>query len=199
MSTNFQQQASGLLAYPAKGTINRLFFKLPLVLWRMGLGPVLGQSMLVLTTWGRKSQLPRHTALSYTIHNGKAYLAPGWPERSDWYKNLQANPLVTVQLGEGFYHATARKVTDETEFAAVATELLKIGDAYLKPWLASLGIEPTLEDLAAKRSRVTMLALDWSNETGPEPLQADLKWLWGVIGISYMVGWLMGRLSARRI
>ena len=198
MSTKLQQQASGLMAYPARGTLNRLFFKTPLILWRMGLGPILGQTMLVLTTWGRKSRQPRHTVLSYTIQNGKAYLTPGWPERSDWFINLQADPQVTVQLGEGSYSATARKVTDKAEFGAVAVELLKLADPFLKPWLDSLGIETTQEDLVAKRERVTMLALDWSNEDGPAPLQADLIWLWPVIGISYVVGWLMGRLSAPR-
>jgi deazaflavin-dependent oxidoreductase (nitroreductase family) len=195
VSTNFQSQ---IMTYPAKGTLNRFVFKAPLILWRMGMGRMLGQSMLVLTTWGRKSRLPRHTALSYTIHDGKVYLAPGWPERADWYKNLQADPQVSVQLGEGFYHATARRVTEKAEFATVAAELLKFGDAYLIPWLNSLGIEPTEEDLIAKRDRLVLLALDWSNEPGPEPLEVDLKWVWGVIGFSYLFGWLMGRLSGRR-
>ncbi len=198
MTTPYQQQASGLMTYPSKGTFNRIFFKTPLVLWRMGLGPLMGQSILVLTTQGRKSGRARHTALSYIVHEGKVYLAPGWPERSDWYKNLQANPLVTVQLGEGYYYARTRKVTDEAEFTAVAKELLQFGDSHSKPWLKSLGIEPTLEDLRAKRDRISLLALDWSNESGPEALEQDLKWLWGVIGISYFVGWLMGRISARR-
>lgn len=189
---------SGLMAYPARGSFNRLFFKTPLVFWRMGLGPVLGQSMLVLSTWGRKSRLPRHTALSYTIQDGKVYLAPAWPERSDWYKNLQADPHATVQLGEGYFYATARPVTDEAEFSAAAAELLESGDPFLKPWLASLGIEPELDDLVAQRAKVAMLALDWSDEPGPQPMPVDLTWLWGVIGVAYMIGWIMGRLSARR-
>ena len=198
MANTTQQIYSKLMAYPARGTFNRLFFKAPLIFWRMGLGPLLGQSMLVLTSWGRKSRLPRHTALSYTIYNGKVYLAPGWPERSDWYKNLQADPHATVQLGEGYYHATARPVADESEFAEVARELLEGGDAYLQPWLDSLEIEFELQDLVAKRERVVLLALDWSKEGGPEPMPVDLTWLWWVLGITYLVGWLMGRLSARR-
>jgi deazaflavin-dependent oxidoreductase (nitroreductase family) len=198
MSTPVQPKLSGLMAYPAQGSINRLFFKSPLIFWRMGLGPVLGQSMLVLTTWGRKSRQPRHTVLYYSIHNGKVYLTPGWPERSDWYKNLQADPQATVQLGEGFYHATARQVTDEAEFTAVAGELLEHADVFLKSWLESLDIEGDLEDLVAKRERVVMLALDWSNEAGPEPMQVDLTWLWWLIGITYVIGWVMGQISARR-
>ena len=164
----------------------------------MGLGPVLGQSMVILTTWGRKSHQPRHTALSYIILNGILYLVPGWPEQADWYKNLQADPHVTVQLGEGYYHATARPVTDQAEFSAVAKELLEYGDAFLKPWLAWLQIEPELEDLVAKRARVVMLALDWTQEAGPAPMPIDLRWLWWVLGITYLIGWLTGRRSARK-
>jgi deazaflavin-dependent oxidoreductase (nitroreductase family) len=198
MSTTFQPTPTGLMAYPARGSVNRLIYKAPLIFWRMGLGPVLGQAMLILTTWGRKSHWPRHTALSYIILNGIVYLAPGWPEQSDWYKNLQADPHVTVQLGEGYFYATARRVTEEAEFAAVAKELLEFGDVLLKPWLASLGIEPELEDLVANRARVVLLALDWTNEAGPGPMPVDLTWLWWVIGITYLLGWVNGRISARK-
>lgn len=198
MSTTFQPNPTGLMAYPSRGSVNRIFFKAPLIFWRMGLGPVLGQSMVILTTWGRKSHQPRHTALSYIILNGILYLVPGWPEQADWYQNLQADPHVTVQLGEGYYHATARQVTEEAEFAAVAQELLEYGDVFLRPWLASLQIEPELEDLVANRARVVMLALDWTQEAGPAPMPIDLRWLWWVIGITYLIGWLMGRVSARK-
>ena len=71
MTEKYQQKASGSMTYPKKGTLNRLNFKSPLIWWRMGLGPLMshqalaGNKMLVLTSWGRKSQLPRHTMLTY--------------------------------------------------------------------------------------------------------------------------------------
>src|SRR4029079_10221925 len=39
----------------------------------------------------------------------------GWGERPDWYQNLLADPLVTIQLGRQTLSALADKVTDPAE------------------------------------------------------------------------------------
>lgn len=41
MTSDFQQKANGAMTYPAKGTLNRLLFKSPLICWRMGLGQIM--------------------------------------------------------------------------------------------------------------------------------------------------------------
>jgi len=87
------------MAYPARWTLNRLLFKTPVVWWRMGLRPLLWRRMILVTTWGRKSRLPRHTMLSYTLHAGKAYLIAGWGARADWYQNTVSDNHTTAQLG----------------------------------------------------------------------------------------------------
>src|SRR3989304_8332152 len=119
MPSSFQQDAPGPMTYPARWTLNRLLFKSPVLWWRMGLGPLLRRRMLLLTTWGRKSRLPRHTMLSYTLHGGKAFLISGWGQHTDWYRNTSADPHVTVQLGKNPYHAIARRVNDVEEYATV--------------------------------------------------------------------------------
>ena len=56
MSEEYQQDASGTMAYPKRGTLNRLIYTIPRIMWRMGLGPYLGHEsrggsrMLALTT-----------------------------------------------------------------------------------------------------------------------------------------------------
>lgn len=198
MSNTFQQRASGPMTYPAGGTLNRFLFKTPLIWWRMGLGSVLGQAMLVLTTWGRRSRLPRHTMLSYTLCNGNVYIAAGWGERSDWYRNIERDPRVTVQRGKGSYSAIARRVTEVEEFGAISRRLFQTGgDTHFRPWLESLGIAYDVNDLIAKRERVHMLALDPSREPGPPPMEADLVWIWGVMLASFALGWLFGRYARR--
>jgi deazaflavin-dependent oxidoreductase (nitroreductase family) len=195
MSTPFQQEASGSMAYPRRGTLNRVVFKQPVFWWRMGFGALLGRWMILLTTWGRKSRLPRHTMLSYTLHTGKAYLISGWGERSDWYQNLSADPHVTVQFGGRSYHATARRVIDLEEYKAVMQKMLQTGgDSHFKPWLRSLDIAYDINDLVAKRERVHLVALDPSDQAGPPHLRADLIWLWGVILGVVIVVWAVGQL-----
>ncbi|MCC7354365.1 MAG: nitroreductase family deazaflavin-dependent oxidoreductase [Anaerolineae bacterium] len=196
MSSSFQQKATGAMTYPARQTLDRLLFKSPLIWWRMGLGPLLGRTMLVLTTWGRKSGLPRYTVLSYTVVNGKVYVGSGWGSRADWYRNIQANPRITVQIGKRTYSAFARRVEDVDEFRAVMQRLLETGgDSHFRSWLRSLDIAYDLNDLVAKRDRVHQVALDPTDEPGPPPLEADLTWVWGVMLVSFAVGWMMGRAS----
>ena len=189
MTLSYQQHMTGLMSYPAQGTLNRFLFKTPVICWRMGLGPFLGRGMLLLTTWGRKSRLPRHTMLSYTFHGGKFYVISGWGERSDWYQNTIADPHTTVQLGSSTYHAIARRVTAGEEFAAVMQIILRNGgDSYFLPLLQSLDIAYDLDDLAAKRDRVHLVALDPTDQAGPPPMASDLLWVWPVLLAGIVIG-----------
>jgi deazaflavin-dependent oxidoreductase (nitroreductase family) len=192
----FHQHASGAMTYPSIGTLNRLVFKTPLVLWRMGLGPILshpalaGSKMLVLTTWGRKSHLPRHTMLSYVQLDNQLFVSSGWGTRSDWYQNILLNPIVTVQVGGKAYTAKARRVEDLGEFTSLTQAMLQGGgDTHFEAWLESYGIEPDMEDMIAKRERLYLVALDAVTENGPTPLPTDLLWVWGLILLLMMLGW----------
>lgn len=189
---SYQQNATGPMSYPARGTLNRFLFKTPVMWWRMGLGPFLSRWMLLLTTWGRKSRLPRRTMLSYTIYGGKAYLISGWGERSDWYQNVMADAHTTVQLGGSPYYALARRVTAAEEYAAVFQGILRSGgDSHFIPWLQSLEIDYDLDDLVAKRDRVHLVALDpvsKADQAWPSPMANDLIWTWPVLLAVLLIG-----------
>ncbi|MEW6403128.1 MAG: nitroreductase family deazaflavin-dependent oxidoreductase [Chloroflexota bacterium] len=200
MHSSFKQDATGPMTYPARGTLNRLLFKSPVIWWRMGLGSLLSRWMLLLTTWGRKSRLPRHTMLSYTLYAGKAYLISGWGQRTDWYQNTTADQHVTVQVGQRPYYAVARRVVDAEEYADVMRIMLRTGgDSHFRPWLKSLDIAYDLNDLVAKRERVYLVALDPTDQVEPPPMASDLIWVWAVILAGPMAVWLLGQLvlSAR--
>lgn len=71
---------------------------------------------LLLTTKGRKSGKSYTTPLIYQKH-GDAYVVVaskgGDPDHPEWYKNLQANPEVEVQVKAEKFKARARTATDE--------------------------------------------------------------------------------------
>ena len=189
MPASFRQDASGPMTYPARWSLNRLLFKSPVIWWRMGLRPVLWRKMILVTTWGRKSRLPRHTMLSYTLHAGKAYLISGWGARTDWYQNTEVDPHTTAQLGGSPYAAIARRVEEAEEFATAMQIMLRSGgDSHFRPWLKSLDIEYDLDDLLAKRERVFWVALDPTDQAGPPPLRSDLTWVWAVILFALVIG-----------
>jgi deazaflavin-dependent oxidoreductase (nitroreductase family) len=196
MQESFSQEASGSMTYPGPWTLNRVLFKTPLLWWRMGLRPLLWRRMIILATWGRKTRKPRYTMLSYTLHAGKVYLISGWGDKSDWYRNLQADPHATVQLGGPPFATLAYRVEDLEEFAIVMQIMLRGGgDSHFQPWLKSLDIDYDLQDLIAKRDSVYLVALDPSKNAGPPALRADLSWVSVVLLAGLLVAsWVGCRL-----
>ena len=82
--------------------LQRLFFRFPIYLYRANLGWLLGKRFLLLNHTGRKSGLPRQTVLEvahYDPTTDTYTIASGFGTQSDWYRNLQQNPQVTIQVG----------------------------------------------------------------------------------------------------
>ncbi|MFW5692231.1 MAG: nitroreductase family deazaflavin-dependent oxidoreductase [Chloroflexota bacterium] len=170
-----QLHQSGLMAYPSDWW-RKLFFKLPLYLWRLGFGWALNRHFLVLTTYGRKTTLPRHTMVEFVEIAGRFYVLSGWGERTHWYKNIVDNPLVTAQPVRGrAFAAQAVRVNDNDELAEVFAAM-RVSPAW-GPYIQSLGIEDTVEDFVAHKERVVLLRLDPVTVDGPEPLRADYWWV----------------------
>ena len=73
-----------------------------------------GRPMILLTIKGRKSGQERTTPLVYLPQGDRVFVFAskgGAPEDPDWYKNLVANPDVTVELGDDTYAARAVVIT----------------------------------------------------------------------------------------
>lgn len=81
-------------------------------LYALGLGPLVGRVVLLLTTTGRKSGLPRVTALQYEEIDGALYLGSSKGTHADWFKNLVSNPCVTVRVKSRQFSGQAQPVTD---------------------------------------------------------------------------------------
>lgn len=165
------------LAYPS-GRFMKTVYKTPIVLYRMGMGAFVGRLFMIMTTTGRRSGLPRRTAVEYHQHDGRKYVMVGW-ERSDWYQNILANPLMTIQTCAGVEHVRARRLeTDEDYRAAwdVAVESTPI-QAIMK----MSGVEMTRDDFVAQKDRFILLTFDPTGEPAPPPLEADLKWVPSVV------------------
>ena len=98
----------------------KLFGKAHQVVYRMSGGRVfakLGRApMLLLTATGRKSGKPRTTPLLYVEDgDGFAVVASfgGAPEHPSWYRNLEKNPKVTLQIENRVIPVTASTATPE--------------------------------------------------------------------------------------
>ncbi len=107
-------QQSSFLPYP-RGVLKWLLL-LPMQLVRIGLGWLLIPTpLMILTTKGRKSGQPRHVVLEYRQHGSKIYAVSGWGTQPHWYKNLQADPIVTIQYNGATRCARAHIVENAAE------------------------------------------------------------------------------------
>ena len=75
-----------------------------------------GASLLLLSTVGAKTGLRRTNPLAY-LRDGERWLViaskGGAPAHPDWYRNLVANPTVTVEVGTESFEAVATVLTGE--------------------------------------------------------------------------------------
>jgi deazaflavin-dependent oxidoreductase (nitroreductase family) len=83
--------------------------------YQRGFGPT--RIVLLLTTTGRKSGLPRVTPLQFEKIDGAYYLASARGAEADWFRNILANPNVQVQIGDWHFEAVAEVVIDPRRIA----------------------------------------------------------------------------------
>lgn len=80
----------------------KLAFRLPIYLYRLNLGWLLGHRILLLIHQGRKSGLLRETvleALLYYPATKESVVLSAWGEKGDWYRNIEATPALEVRTG----------------------------------------------------------------------------------------------------
>jgi deazaflavin-dependent oxidoreductase (nitroreductase family) len=95
-----------------KGAL-RFGLRLPIWLYRLHLGWLLGERFLLLTHTGRHTGKPRQTVIEVVKHDRERadfYVVSGWGPRADWYRNIHAQPQVLVQAGRHRWHARAEDV-----------------------------------------------------------------------------------------
>ncbi len=103
----------GDAAPPRRGLL-RLLFRIPVWLYRAGLGGLLGHRFMLVTHRGRVTGRTRRTALEVVGREYGGYLAAsGFGPRAQWYQNIRHDPHVTVQIGWRRAPATARLLTAE--------------------------------------------------------------------------------------
>jgi deazaflavin-dependent oxidoreductase (nitroreductase family) len=93
-------------------------FRAPVYLYRWNLGWLLGKRMILIEHTGRKSGRARRSVLEVTaVRDGRPIIVSGFGTKSDWYRNVMADPEVEVTWGRDRFHATAVRLDHE---AAVA-------------------------------------------------------------------------------
>jgi deazaflavin-dependent oxidoreductase (nitroreductase family) len=163
---------------------------------RLGLGPWLGTPfggyILLLRVRGRKSGRWRETPLSYLVTEGSAWVMAGFGPRTEWYRNLVADPAVEAWLPGRTMRCRARVEADPAVRARVAPALTRATGVPgimvgCNPWTSP--DERILEALAG----IPLVRLE--PEAGPIAAGPDdpggRAWIWRQAAVTLATVWLL--------
>ena len=106
----------------------RVGLRLPIWLYRLGLGWLLDDRFLMLTHIGRHSGKPRQTVVEVVKHDPKSndyYVVSGWGNKADWYRNIHKHPDVIIHAGWRTLHAHAEDIPFD-EAVAILDEYTRL-------------------------------------------------------------------------
>jgi deazaflavin-dependent oxidoreductase (nitroreductase family) len=81
--------------------LSRALYRLPIAIYHMGAGSIMGRRFIHLVHIGRVSGEKRNVVLEVVDHDPDEdcyYLVAAWGERADWYQNILKNPAVEAQV-----------------------------------------------------------------------------------------------------
>ena len=117
--------------------------------------------VLVLTTVGRSSGLPRSTPLQFEEVEGVYYVASARGIQSDWYRNLVVCPKVDVWVGGKRFSTIAELLTDPQQIADFLELRLKRHPHFMGIMLHLEGLPPhySRTDLEVFATRLAIVVL----------------------------------------
>jgi len=138
-------------------------------LYALGLGPLIGRIILLLTTIGRKTSQKRVTPVQYEVIDGDYYIGAARGVKADWFRNIQANPSVEVHVKSLHFKGHAEAITNQKRIAdflgyRLRTHPLMIG---LMMKMHDLPMRPSraqLEELAGTLALVIIHPTEASKE-----------------------------------
>ncbi len=110
------------MSAPSPNRLLRLFFKTPIVLYRLRMGWLLGSRFLLLTHKGRRTGRTRQTVLEVVGYDRaipEAVVIAAWGVRAQWVRNLEARPAIGVQIGRACWTAPEHRILDPKRAAEV--------------------------------------------------------------------------------
>ena len=168
-----------------------------MLMWRLGLGkllnawPTWGGRIMVLTHTGRKTGLRLRTPLNYAPVNGEIYCISGFGRKSDWYRNVQANPSVEIWLPDGWWAGVVEEIAHPDRRLQLLREvLIASGFAGRLAGLNPYTMSDEALDIATPDYRILHIQRTQAltGDGGP----GDLTWLWPPV-IMGLLGWLWWR------
>ena len=82
---------------------------------RADLEAVASESLVEITTIGRKSGKPRTTTIWFIYEKGHFYIQSGQGGKTSWYRNLKKNKQIDIKIADLTFTATAQFIDNSAE------------------------------------------------------------------------------------
>jgi len=154
--------SQAVIARDPPSRLLRLFFKAPVVLYRLRMGWLLGSRFLLLTHTGRRTGQTRLTVIEvvgYDPSIPEAVVIAAWGERAQWVRNLKAAPAVSVQIGRVHWSAPEHRILDPERAAEVIATYWREHPVAARMIAKLLGWPPTSTGVAYEQFVQTLCAV----------------------------------------
>jgi len=167
--------------FPYPNSVMRALLRLPIWFYRIGMAEVVSLlPLMILTTRGRKSGLPRRAVVEYRRHGRKFYVVSLWGEQPQWVQNLADDPCVTIQQGRRSFAARASLVDDSGEALRALHLFRRTAPVVYDAILARMADEETIDvkTLPDISDQFTIIRFDPVEDPLPLPIvEPDLAWV----------------------
>lgn len=154
-----------------------------IAMWRLGLGrwinvwpAVFGRIMIIRHT-GRRTHLPRLTPVNFTFYQGDVFCTAGFGPRSDWYRNIEDDPIVEVWLPDGWWVGVIEDVSDQAHRIDRMRQVL-IASGIVAPLFGIYPATATDEELAKQTRDYRLLRVRLVEPRTGAGGPGDLAWFW---------------------
>lgn len=142
--------------------LSRILFRAPLAMFRAKLGWIFGNRILLLHHIGRVTGKNREVVLEVVDHDpstGVYTVASGWGAASAWYRNVLADPRVTIEVGHRTIAVTAVPLAQAEGADIFARYAMRhrILARYLLPRLMGFSVDGSPEDFRAAGERIPFI------------------------------------------
>ncbi len=141
--------------------IFRLIKRPPQIAYSLGLGPLIGRLVLLLTTNGRISGLPRITPLQYETTGDVLYVGAARGMKADWVRNILAHPRVEVRVKNQRFKGTAEVITSPDRIVDFLELRIENHPHMMATMLKADGVSPhpTRSQLAGYAAQIVLVAI----------------------------------------
>ncbi len=180
--------------------IFKIFNRFMLFMWRLGFGSwgngtKYGGYIMVIKHRGRKTGKKRLAPVNYAEIDDRIYCVSAMGDRSDWYRNLIANPEVELWLADGRWAGVVEDVTQMKGRAQILRQVI-VASGFAGPLFGFNPRHMSDEDFDEMLETYRLLCVrKTAPVTGPDG-PGDLAWVWPLSTL--LLFWLLVRRGKRR-